>query len=505
MRRSTLPLSEVARHIVIPEGIVTTAWPRVVDQCAKMGVEFDGWQHGVGSIALGKRASGKYAATVGGVILSIPRQVGKTFLVGMILIALCIIFPGFTVLWTAHRTKTATKAFGSFQGMVRRKRIWPHVLAVRTTNGEQEIRFRNRSVIMFGAREQGFGRGFDQVDAEVFDEAQILTEKALEDMVAAANQSRHEAGALLFFIGTPPRPIDPGEEFSNRRDKALKGEDPNGRVRLTRGDAVYVECSADRGADPDDRQQWEIANPSYPDRTPVESMLRMREQLTNDASFLREALGIWDPKHAGGVIPRDSWDMVGDVHSVAVDRFALGIEVGPDQASAAVVLAGARSDSRWHVELDEHRQGATWLPPYIEGLVAANPQIRAVVGDVGGPLAAFVDKDARGRYVLKGTKTVVTAPTVKELGSGCSNLLAAVVTASLAHIGQPQLTGAVAVAGKRALGDTGLWTFSRMSSASDITPVLAMNLALIGAQSDNVKRPGRQRTEGAPKRRAVVL
>ena len=145
------------------------------------------------------------------------------------------------------------------------------------------------------------------------------------------------------------------------------------------------------------------------------------------------------------------------------------------------------------------------MPPYIEGLVAANPQIRAVVGDVGGPLAAFVDKDARGRYVLKGTKTVVTAPTVKELGSGCSNLLAAVVTASLAHIGQPQLTGAVAVAGKRALGDTGLWTFSRMSSASDITPVLAMNLALIGAQSDNVKRPGRQRAEGAPKRRAVVL
>ncbi len=502
MRRSTLPLSEVARHIVIPEGIVTTSWPRVVDQCAKMGVEFDGWQHGVGSIALGKRANGKYAATVGGVVLSIPRQVGKTFLVGMILIALCIIFPGFTALWTAHRTKTATKAFGSFQGMVRRKRIWPHILAVRTTNGEQELRFRNGSVIMFGAREQGFGRGFDQVDAEVFDEAQILTEKALEDMVAAANQSRQEAGALLFFIGTPPRRIDAGEEFTARREKALKGGNPNGRIRMTRGDMLFVECSADRGADPDDRAQWEIANPSYPDRTPVESMLRMREQLTNDASFLREALGIWDPKHAGGVIPRDSWDMVADEQSVAVDGFVLGIEVGLDQATAAVVLAGRRSDDRWHVELDEHRTGAAWLPLYVEALVVANPQIRAVVGDVGGPLAAFVDKDARGRYVLKGTKVLITAPTVRELGSGCSNLLAAVVTASLAHIGQPQLTSAVAVAGRRALGNTGLWTFSRMSSASDITPVLAMNLALIGAQSENVQKPRLVQSNGG---RVVVL
>jgi phage terminase large subunit-like protein len=495
MLRSTLPLSEVARHIVIPEGIVTTAWPRVVDQCKKMGVEFDGWQHGVGSIALGKRANGKYAATVGGIVLSIPRQVGKTFLVGMILIALCIIFPGFTALWTAHRTKTATKAFGSFQGMVRRKRIWPHVLAIRTSNGEQEIRFRNRSVIMFGAREQGFGRGFDQVDAEVFDEAQILTEKALEDMVAAANQSRQAAGALLFFIGTPPRPIDPGEEFASRRDKALKGENADGKVRATRGDMLYVECSADRGADPDDRGQWETANPSYPDRTPVESMLRMREQLTNDASFLREALGIWDPKNQGGVIPRDSWDMCSDEHSIAADRFALGIEVAPDLVSTAVALGGQRSDGRWHVELDEHRSGSEWVPPYVAALVAANPQIRAVVGDVGGPLAALVDKDKRGRYILKGTQVVVTAPTVRDLGSGCANLLSGIVAASVVHVGQPQLTAAVAVAGKRALGDTGMWVFHRMSAASDITPVQAANLALIGAQSEKVSLvTARQRT-----------
>jgi hypothetical protein len=50
-----------------------------------------------GRYCLGKRKDGKYAATVGGVVLSIPRQVGKTFLVGMVIITLCILFPGFTV------------------------------------------------------------------------------------------------------------------------------------------------------------------------------------------------------------------------------------------------------------------------------------------------------------------------------------------------------------------------------------------------------------------------
>src|SRR5690606_21330512 len=115
---------------------------------------------------------------------------------------------------------------------------------------------------------QGFGRGFDEIDVEVFDESQILTEKALEDMVAATNQSRFLAGALLFFMGTPPRPIDPGEEFTNRRDKALSGK---------AHDMVYVEFSADPDADLDDREQWAKVNPSFPHRTPVESMHRMRE------------------------------------------------------------------------------------------------------------------------------------------------------------------------------------------------------------------------------------
>lgn len=496
---STPRLSEVARHVVYPSGITTTAWPRVVAQCADMGVAFDSWQHGVGAIALGKRSDGKYAATVGGVVLSIPRQVGKTFLIGMIAVALCILHPGMTVLWTAHRSKTATKAFGSFQGMVRKKKIWPHVLAIRTTNGEQEIRFRNGSVIMFGAREQGFGRGFDEVDVEVFDEAQILTEKALEDMVAAANQSRQEAGALLFFIGTPPRPIDPGEEFSNRRAKALSGKAES---------MVYVEFSADADADLDDREQWAKGNPSFPQRTPVESMLRMREQLTDDDSFRREALGIWDAKRTQGVIPAASWAEQEDATSAPVDRFALGVEVGPDMAWASVALAGVRADGHRHVELDEDQhtkgRGVAWLEPHVSALVAANPQVRAVVVDVGGPIKPLLVERA-GRYWLKrpdGSRGVEVTPLrVSELGAGCTDLLSGIVVGDVHHIGQPQLTAAALAATKRAVGDTGLWVWHRRGADSDITPIQAATYALIGAGMDKTKRPKTQeRREGGGRR-----
>src|SRR5690606_11463312 len=170
-----------------------------------------------------KRADGIYAATIGGITLSIPRQVAKTFLVGRIVFALSALFPGLRMIWTAHRTRTATNTCKNLQGYARRKKVAPHISHIRTANGEQESGFRNGSVIMFGARDPGFGRGFGETQIQDFDEAQILTEKALEDMVAATNQSRHPHGALLFFMGTPPRPIDPGEVFSARRAEALSG------------------------------------------------------------------------------------------------------------------------------------------------------------------------------------------------------------------------------------------------------------------------------------------
>jgi len=71
------------------------------------------------------------------------------------------------VVWTAHRTRTATNTFRAIQGYARRKKVASHIQHIRMANGEQEIAFRNRSLIMFGARESGFGRGFDELDIEV--------------------------------------------------------------------------------------------------------------------------------------------------------------------------------------------------------------------------------------------------------------------------------------------------------------------------------------------------
>lgn len=490
---STPLLSEAARHLVYPEKrIVTSGWPRIERRLADMAITFDPWQQGAARLVLGKDKGGKYVATVGGVGWSIPRQVGKTFTIGSLLIAMCIEFAGLKVLWTAHRTRTATDAFRSMQGMVKRKRIRPHLMpgrsdGIRTANGEQEIAFRNGSIIMFGAREQGFGRGFTNIDVEVFDEAQILGVKALEDMVAATNQSRHPHGALLFFLGTPPRPEDPSEAFREKRAKALSGKSDN---------LIWIEFGADPDSDPDDRSQWPIMNPSYPHRTPREAMERMRENLPGDDAWNREGRGIWDPIASKGVIPGQSWMEREDQGSLAAESLSLGVEVGPDLAWASVALAGQRPDGDWHFELDDDQhtrgRGVAWLVPHLQYLTSSNPSIRSVVVDVAGPVAALLEQRA-GRWFFKGTTLEATPVKVSELGAGCANVLDGIVSGWLYHIGQPQFTAAALAAGKRPLGDTGMWVWSRKIAESDITPIQAGTLALIGAraQIQDVRKPTR--------------
>jgi hypothetical protein len=73
---------------------------------------FDDWQDGAGRVILAKREDGTYAARRWRGHLD-PRQVGKTFLVGAIVFALCLLYPGLTVLVdgapVAYRGETFAK------------------------------------------------------------------------------------------------------------------------------------------------------------------------------------------------------------------------------------------------------------------------------------------------------------------------------------------------------------------------------------------------------------
>lgn len=497
--RSALRLSEAARHVVIPEGIVDSLWFEVAERCVEFGDEFDVWQDGLGQAALGIRADGMFAATVGGITLSIPRQVAKTFIVGRICVALCTLYPNLTILWTAHRTRTATKTFQTLKGACMRAGVRGYLragsnngTAIRDTNGEQAIPFANGSEIQFGAREGGFGRGFDEVDVEVFDEAQILTIRALEDMVAATNQSRFERGALLFYMGTPPRPVDPGEMFTERRAEALglkraaHGEDFGAVVEA--GDAMFVECSADEdvgqpgGPSLDDPRQIEKANPSYPIRTPPVSVKRLRKNLPSNDAWRREGLGVWDRTATSSLIHSREWSSTKDT-APEFDMKCYAVRFSVDGASVALAV-GVRGADRIHTDVIAHEPmglGMGWL---VEWLSTRWQDAALILVD--GKSGASTLVDALLAAGVNGRRIVT--PTTENVIAAHAGFLEAVRTKTATHHDQEPLTKIVARATKRKVGTAGGWAWQAMDDQTDVTPLDAVTWAWWAASFARIPR-----------------
>lgn len=471
-------LSQVARHVVVPDRIVSSRWPAVRDTLSNLGISFDQWQQDLAKVALGKRKDGKYAATVGGVVLSIPRQVGKTFWAGSVIFALCLLEDEMKVIWTAHHTDTADETFADMQELAAMPKFAPHVVQILSGGGKQRIIFRNKSRIEFGARESGFGRGKKQVSVLVLDEFQHVSESALENLTPTANQGKNP---LLFMMGTPPRPVDRGDAFKNKRKRALS----DGAKNL-----VYVEMSADQDANADDRKQWRKANPSYPKRTNTESMLRMRENLASEDSFRREALGIWDEETVGqSLISSDQWRMLfvpdGEVErgrmvagvKFSVDGALVGLSVGVRPTVGPVHVSGIR--------LASTAEGLGWL---VAWLVERKGVLAQVVVDGKGSDAVLSDALVEAgfssrRNVKRASSRVVRVPTLAEYVEAHETFLQAVRAEDLTYGESPLLDAQVLGSMRRKIGNAGGWGWQPIRDTDNSTLLDSATLAFWGAKT----------------------
>jgi hypothetical protein len=474
------PLSEVARHVITPLGIVSTSWPKVRDTCHRLGWRFDGWQDGSGRLILSKREDGSYAADT--IVISIPRQVGKTYLIACIIFALCLIEPGLKVIWTAHRKSTSAETFRQFDGMAKRPKVAPHIRQVLRGKGDESIWFNNGSTIEFGARESGFGRGRTDVDLLVFDEGQILPESTLEDMGATQNVAKNP---LTFVMGTPPRPKDDGEFFALLRQEALEGESDG---------TLYIEMSADRNADPMDREQWRKANASFPHRTTERAMLRLRKKLKSDDSWNREALGIWDEvTKQFSPINGALWSAGSDIGpSYTAKPDGLAVDMSHDRR-ISIGACWVEEDSA-HVEevwagVDE-AAAVTWVA---DAWKRAGRRTRVVI-DAMSPASSMVPK-------LKALGVNVHAGTAHDMAKACGMVVSEVESSRFTHADQKSVNEAREGARKRAIGTAGGWGYDRTDSSVYLAPIVSVTLARFAASL----APRKRTSESSKTRKAVVL
>lgn len=496
-RAGTPRLSELAKHLSVPVDITSTGWPAVRKTCVeKLGAEFDPWQDGAGRVILAQRADGSLASMIDGVGMSLPRQVGKTHLIGYTVFALCVNRPGLLVIWTAHHSATSSETFLAMQGMAQRAKVSPHVAQVFKGSGDEEIRFHNGSRILFGARERGFGRGIPGVDVLIFDEAQILSDKAMSNMLATMNTSQF---GLQLYIGTPPKPEDNSETFKRMRREALAE---------TLVDGAWIEFGADPDDKDEDRAVWRRMNPSYPKRTPAQSLMRLKRKLTL-ADWRREGMGIWDSDQEGSrAISESEWLATGVAESPADGLRVYSVTFNLDGTRLAMA-GGLRHESGVHVELLDAAEGdiASGLGALADWLAARWRSAAQIVlsGAAGAPVLAQLLRDR------KVPDSVIKIATTPEYTTACSVTLDAVrgsaksvadgLVAELTHLsseGQAQLDGSVSVSDQK-FRPSGAWGWTATVSDGDETPIEAFSLAYWMAKTT------RRKPRGDTKREAVIL
>ena len=455
-----------ARHLVLPDGIVSSGFPSVEATCREIGIYYDPWQQDLNRCILAKSSTGDYAADT--VLMSICRQAGKTFDVGGLVFADSIINPGTTTVWTAHRFPVSRESFLELRALASTPKMLPHVDPDEITSaaGNESIPFRNGSRIMFKARERGAIRGFTKVRRIVLDEAQILSEAAMADMAPTMNQATNPQ---VILMGTPPKPSDPSEVFVAMRTEALEGRSEG---------LLLVEFSADPDSDLDDRDAWAKANPSYPKRTSAKAIQRLRRLLTPE-DFRREALGIWDQDSAeSGLFDMARWaDLHVSNESQRPTPVAFAVAVSQDRQWAHIGLAGLRADARRQLQVVKSFRGTDRVVAELERLVSDWGPVGVAVNPSGPAGSLIPDMQA------KGIEPVLV--TGRDDGQAVGMFLDGFTDGTICHGGELELAMAVEHARLKESGQSKVWNYR---GDIDVAPLQAVTSALFALSTVKPKK-----------------
>lgn len=481
-RANPAPLVDIARHCVVPDDIAFTRYHELIaPELPGMGVTLDQWQEDIWYAALGVRDDEErtLACDVMGVTMSTGRQLGKTWGIMVGLIAICISRPGTLAIWSSHHDRTSSQTLEKIAGIVEKPAIRPKMRAqhpVVATDDNRGVHFANGSKILFGARSAGFGRGFSEVDIQVYDECQNLKEAALTDMLATMNVS--DIG-LAFYMGTPPRPQEVAlgvhEAFKRRRDKALEPK----KRRPYKG--IYVELAPENPGQvvtdidvPGFWDQLPEVNPAFGFRVGKSAIERLVENMSPE-DVLREVFGIWDKANETlAVVPKGQWN------TLAADLDAL-----PDVASFGI--NATRSGWYWitacwcegesaHVEIALGTQSEVEAMNFMSRHATKRTPIKH---DATGAAKALGEK-------LKQLFFKASAYTQNEAGAGNALWLSMAEQGRLSHGGQPDLD--LAVRGSRRQDrSSGGWMLVPRSDSFDIGPAIAMSAAVYAAMT--TRRP----------------
>lgn len=427
--------------------------PSVAKVAAALGQPLMPWQQLVADVALEvDDETGRLAYRE--VVLTVPRQQGKSSLLLAIRVHRAV-HPFFgtpqSILWTAQSRVAARTKWSDVQVPLLERSPFSGRFDVRRSTGQEALQWRNGSIDAICAAGETSGHG-ETLDLGLVDEAWSQRDNRLEQAFRPAMLTRPQP--QLWLVSTA----------GDLDSVYFRAKVDAGREAVERGDTTgvaFFEWSALPDADPGSSTTWRSCMPALGTTVTLEAVASDFAAMASD-EFRRSHLNLWIEARGEPLFPTEAWERLGTRSGPLASPSSVAVDVPPERASASIVAARVDGD-RVDIDVIAAEAGTGWVVARLTGL-----GIKHVLVEGAGPAAALIGPIERAGIEVK----VVSG---RESQQAAGGFFDAVVESRLAHGRHPALDAAIAGATRRPVGDA--WSWSRRSSAVDISPLCAASIA----------------------------
>jgi phage terminase large subunit-like protein len=427
---------------------------------AVLGKPLMPWQQLVADVGLEVDDDGRFAYQL--VLVTVPRQSGKTTLFGSVMEHRALVVPRARVWFTMQTAKDAVDWLLNEH--------WPMLtpladeVSLRRAAGSEHVRWRRSAGLVRPFPPTPDGLHGKVSDLVVIDECwayDLVKGQQLDQGIVPTQATR--PNAQVWKVSTA------GDASSTW----WLGSVEAGRAAVKAGRTsglAYFEWSIADDLDPTVPANWPTYHPAYGRTIGPEAMAAALEMLGPD-EFARSFGNRW-VSTTSRVIPLEAWRAAREEPAdlPGPGDLALGFDVAVDRSDAAIVAAWRDDTGVAHLEVADHRPGVGWLVERLSELVERWRPV-AVSYDQAGPALDVADAAERAGLELMGLAA-------KPYAAACAGLLEALIAdpPQVRYRAHPALDAAASSAARRALGDA--WAWGRRQSSGSLSPLTAATVAL---------------------------
>lgn len=451
-------MSAPARYATTPTPGAKHETETVEKMARLLGTPLMEWQKQVARIATERRADGKgwrYPT----IVLTVPRQSGKTTLMRAIMAQRTLRYPRFQAFYTAQSGKDARERWKDLVDVAEIK--FPHLINVKRGAGAECMEWKNgRGQVRTFAPTRTALHGYTP-ELVMLDEAFAYDEDLGAALMAAIVPAQATLSERQLWIVSTAGDADSTwlKEWVDRGREATL--DPMSSI-------AYFEWSAADDLNLADPETYPLFHPAVGETQTVETIAQARENM--DLLEFERAFGNRWQTTRTALINREDIEATTNHLQTSPDNpadLALAYDIAIDRSWATIWASWTDNDGI-HLRPYMSQQGTWWI---VDAITNARDTlgITRIGADDGGATRTITK-------LLENQGIEVTTLTARDFANATGDFIDAIATRRIDHNGDPSFIQALEQATTRRLSESEAW--SRRDSTGSIWEVIAATVAL---------------------------